>query len=129
MDWLKNFMKGRYGADHLMFVLIVLYWPFTLAARFTQFTWLNYIASILIFTALFRYLSRNIPRRLAENRKLLSIWYAIRRGAVFSEKSKTDQNHRLFTCPGCGQNLRVPAGKGKITIRCPKCSKTFDKNT
>ena len=38
----------------------------------------------------------------------------------------------LFTlpnCPGCRQVVRVPRGKGKINIRCPKCNRQFIKKT
>ena len=29
------------------------------------------------------------------------------------------------TCDSCGQHLRVPAGKGNIKVRCPKCQNVF----
>ena len=41
----------------------------------------------------------------------------------------TDKQYRYFRCPGCRQVVRVPRGKGKINIRCPKCSRQFIKKT
>ena len=33
--------------------------------------------------------------------------------------------YKFFTCPGCRNHLRVPRGKGKIQITCPKCGQRF----
>jgi len=32
-----------------------------------------------------------------------------------------DKDHKYFTCKACGTICRVPVGKGKIIITCPKC--------
>ena len=32
-----------------------------------------------------------------------------------------DKEHKYFTCPNCKTVCRVPRGKGKIVITCPKC--------
>lgn len=32
-------------------------------------------------------------------------------------------------CDSCGQRLRVPAGKGTIKVRCPKCTNVFTLHT
>jgi len=36
-----------------------------------------------------------------------------------------DREHRYFDCPKCRQMVRVPRGKGKISITCPKCREKF----
>ena len=40
-----------------------------------------------------------------------------------------DREHRYFDCPKCHQTVRVPKGKGKIAISCPKCREKFVKKT
>lgn len=35
--------------------------------------------------------------------------------------------HKYFLCPNCKQTVRVPRGRGQITITCPKCKQKFDK--
>lgn len=47
----------------------------------------------------------------------------------FFDKLNKDREHRYFRCPKCGQTVRVPRGRGKINIRCPRCNERFIKNT
>lgn len=35
----------------------------------------------------------------------------------------------IIKCPNCDSKLRVPRNKGKISITCPKCSTSFEKDT
>ena len=72
----------------------------------------------LMFWAIFRTFSRNTYRRYQENRKFLMLLARIK-----------DRKHRYFTCPRCRQPVRVPRGKGKIAITCPKCKEKFIKKT
>lgn len=37
--------------------------------------------------------------------------------------------YRYFSCPQCGQSVRIPRGHGKVEITCPKCSAVFQKRT
>ncbi|UJF15445.1 hypothetical protein LZ578_10805 [Jeotgalibaca sp. MA1X17-3] len=39
------------------------------------------------------------------------------------------KTHRFYKCPSCGQKVRVPKGRGKITITCPKCATKFTKKS
>ena len=68
--------------------------------------------------AMFRCFSRNTYQRYRENRKYLMLLDRIK-----------DREHRYFECPKCRQPVRVPRGKGKISITCPKCKEKFVKNT
>ena len=40
-----------------------------------------------------------------------------------------DRQNRYYTCPRCRQTVRVPRGKGKIAITCPRCKERFIKKT
>ena len=83
----------------------------------------------MIGWGLFRMVSRNLPRRRAENAKFMQLagpainWFHLRR------TMHRDKEHRYFRCPRCRQTVRVPKGKGKIAIKCPKCGEKFIKKT
>ena len=115
-------MSGRYGADRLNMVILccglaasVLSYLFAGKAVGTLFWFLSYG---LMIWAIFRALSRNTFKRYQENRKFL----------LFFDRLK-DRNNRYFDCPKCRQTVRVPRGKGKISITCPRCKERFIRKT
>ena len=119
---LRQFMAGRYGTDKLNMTILgvgliacVLATLLPVPLLKLGFTLLSYI---LMFYAIFRSLSRNTYKRYQENRKYL----------LFLQKLK-DKEHRYYDCPRCRQQVRVPRGKGKISIVCPKCKEKFIKKT
>jgi ribosomal protein L37AE/L43A len=76
------------------------------------------LSYVLMFWAIFRMMSRNVYKRYQENRKFLQFFDRIK-----------DRQHRYYDCPKCRQTVRVPRGKGKISITCPKCREKFIKKT
>lgn len=42
---------------------------------------------------------------------------------------RSDKEHRIFRCPNCDQRVRVPRGRGKIEITCPRCGHKFIKRS
>ena len=72
----------------------------------------------LMIWAICRTLSRNTYKRYQENRKFLQIVGRLK-----------DRQNRYFDCPKCHQLVRVPRGKGKISITCPKCGTQFIKKS
>ena len=119
---LRHFMLGRYGTDKLNLAILTCGVICSILSMFFRFAILNMaltaIAYILMGWAIFRMLSRNTYKRYQENRKYLR----------FMERMK-DKEHRYFDCPRCHQSVRVPKGKGKIAITCPKCKEKFIKKT
>ena len=101
---LEQFMQGRYGTDELTKFLMAICLILLLANTFTRQPLLYWLALVLIGYCYFRMFSRNISGRNEENQKYLS-WTA------------------------CGQKIRIPRGKGKICITCPKCRHEFEKRS
>lgn len=121
-DGFRRFMSGRYGTDKLnMFILGagVVICLLNLFIRFAPvnllFTVLSYV---LMIWAIVRTFSRNTYKRYQENRKFL----------LFLDRLK-DRQHKHYHCPKCHQLVRVPKGKGKIAIKCPKCGERFVRKT
>lgn len=119
---LRNFMEGRYGHDKLNMAILVLGVVLCLLAMFMPWAavklGLTVASYVLMLWAMFRCFSRNTYKRYRENRKYLMLLDRIK-----------DRDHRYFECPKCRQPVRVPRGKGKISITCPKCKEKFVKKT
>ena len=119
---LRNFMAGRYGTDRLNMVILSVGLVASLLSVLIQFAPVNLVLFLLsygmMFWAIFRTLSRNTYKRYQENRKFLQLTGRLK-----------DREHRYFDCPKCRQMVRVPRGKGKISITCPRCREKFVKKT
>ena len=89
--------------------------------------WLGWAALIYSY---YRIFSRNIPKRAAENRWFLAQRYAVQqRFASARTRFAQRKVYRYFRCPRCRQQLRVPRGRGRISITCPKCGTSFIKKS
>ncbi len=119
---LRSFMSGRYGTDRLNMAILSV----GLGASLLSVIFPNSALSLVFFIlsygmmiwAIVRSLSRNTYKRYLENRKFLQIVERVK-----------DREHRYFDCPKCRQMVRVPRGKGKISITCPRCREKFVKKT
>ena len=129
-NFLRNFMVGRYGPDHLGMAMIVVSLVLSLLNGIIHFVPLMYISYIIIILAVSRMLSRNIARRRSENDKFIRYWWPIRTKAGRAWANvKHGKTHRFLKCPSCSNTLRVPKGKGKLQITCPKCGERFIRKT
>ena len=127
LEKLRTFFYGRNGFDDLAKLSLVLslvaflicgFWP-----RGFVKTILYILSYAILFYGYFRIFSKNIYKRVAENKKYLG---AVKMAKVRWQQRKT---HKFFRCPKCKTWLRVPKGRKKITITCVKCATKFDKRT
>ena len=123
--WLSRFMAGRYGGDQLNLFLIALYLVLYVVGLFTRILLLELIGTVVLVVSLFRTLSRNVERRRAENARFLQAVRPLQRWWT----SAHDKEHRYFKCPNCGQQMRVPRGKGRITVHCRACGAAFEEKS
>lgn len=128
-DTLQRFMYGRYGNDQLNRFLLILYLAFYLLRLLTKSSLLSGLSTLILILALFRMLSRNLPARRTENAIFLRKAAPVIRWFKLRSTIAKDSAHRYFKCPNCSQQLRVPRGKGKITITCRSCGISFEKTT
>ncbi len=144
----SNFMDGRYGNDQLNSFLTVAALVLLILNLFVSIWFLWYIGIILLVWAIWRSLSRNTARRAVENDRFTGFFSRFRRGGgsqssgsgqssytrqESAERKKAQRQdkryYRYFNCPNCNQKVRVPKGKGKIEITCPKCRTSFIRKT
>lgn len=126
---IRQFLYGRYGSDHLgrflnwAAILIMI-----LGIILTPV--LSWVGMVIWAWGIFRMFSRNHGGRARENAAYLRIVGRVR-GVFRAKKSRFDQreDYRFYKCPACRQKVRVPRGKGKISITCPGCRESFVKKT
>ena len=115
-------MSGRYGTDKLNTTILISGAVICLIAMFIPVAAVKLtlvgIAYFLMFWAIFRCFSRNTYKRYLENKKF-----------ILMKERITDRHHKHFMCPNCHQPVRVPRGKGKICITCPRCKEKFIRKT
>ena len=126
---LQHFMIGRYGQDDLcrfinILVLVILLLGALLLPQLTG------IAFALLIICFFRIFSRNIDKRSQENYAYLKIksnikgWFS-----KYKRRFTERKTHCFFSCPSCKKTLRVPKGKGLLSITCPNCLTVFEKRS
>lgn len=125
-----KFMYGRYGVDSFGKFTVAVAFIFIILANIMDSGILSTLAWACLFYSYFRMFSKNVYKRSSENQLFLAKTAKIR-GWFFKQKNMFAQRktHCIFKCPTCKQKIRVPKGKGRIEIRCPKCNTKFIKKS
>lgn len=125
---LQRFMMGRYGVDAFSRFLMITWIVLWVIDLFINSGTLSLLSLMLLIYTYYRMFSRNIQKRYQENVKYLNIKNKFL-SRLRSEKSvmKQRKTHHIYRCPNCRQKIRIPKGKGRICITCPKCKTEFTK--
>lgn len=139
----------------LLLALVMLILNMIFRSRTSLFYWLVWVFLIITY---FRMFSRNIQKRYDENTRFLQLKekvlgklrggrggnaggsvkdsyryyqnaYDNARAGSGNQTMRSDKEHRIFRCPNCDQRVRVPRGRGKIEITCPRCGHKFIKRS
>lgn len=121
-------MIGRYGYDELSKTLNIvglILWAISILIPF-----IYPIALALVVWSICRTYSKNITKRQIELEKYFNMKHqnkkrSDRRKRMWNER----KTHKYYKCKQCKTYLRVPKGKGKIEISCPKCKTVFIRRT
>ena len=129
-QFMYRFMYGRYGADQFSRFLLVASFVAMILHIILGWRILYYIFLAIIIYNCVRMYSKNIYKRQQE----LAAYLTLKRKfdskfALQKRKWNERHTHRFFACPVCRTTVRVPKGRGKIEITCPKCKNTFIKKS
>ena len=129
-DKLNQFMAGRYGTDALSKYMLGAAVAIMLLNLLLRIPLLNTLVVVIFVLIYVRMFSRDIQKRYAENQKFLALKSRFL-GNVDKKKQNVEQmkTYHIYRCPNCSQKIRIPRGKGKIMITCPKCGHEFQKKS
>ena len=125
---IARFMYGRNGMDQMNVVLLRVYLVVFAAQMVFSLVKVRIGAVIceillwpLMVLILFRMFSKNLCKRQVENGKFMNWLWSVKNKNAGAKARHADKDHKYFTCKQCKAICRVPVGKGKIIITCPKC--------
>lgn len=132
-NFLSRLMYGRYGSDVLNLFLLVAGLLFYFLGLLIPVQLVSTLCKLLSFLAVgltaFRMWSRDYTRRREENDRFVQFVSPMVQNFQRRRAQRRDKDHAYFRCPSCGQTLRVPRGKNKISITCRNCGTVFQKKT
>lgn len=132
---LARFMYGRNGVDQLGLSLVWMCLGLNILSALLSkpvpvvATVLYWVSMALWVYVLFRMLSKDVYKRREENSKWLNLRWRLKSGYSEAKTRHADKEHKYFTCKSCKTICRVPVGKGKIVITCPKCGTQIQAKT
>lgn len=127
---IRLFMAGRYGVDELTRFILLFNCFLMVLSLLIRSNILNSICILLIVLCYIRILSKNHSLRYKENQIYLKYRNRLYpKIARINYKIKQRIHYHIYKCPSCKQKIRIPRGKGKISITCPKCRMEFIKHS
>lgn len=137
---MQNYMQGRNGSDDLgraSLIAAMILLAISLVFNFIDYSisWtFSTISLVFIIYSFFRMVSPNLEARRRENAGWVKAWTRVslpvkRFRTRCVEWKRYHKDYRIYTCEKCGQSLRVPKGKGKVKVTCPKCRTSFVKKS
>ena len=127
---LRQFMIGRYGTDGLNQFLSIASLVLLLIAIISRVSLFTYLGAALLIFCYYRTFSRNISKRTEENYKFYTLKDRVdNKFKGWKEQWANRKVYHYYRCPQCRQKLRVPRGRGRIQISCPRCGPQFIKKS
>jgi len=124
---LDKWFDGRCGLDELGTAFCLVAVLLILINLFAKQQWLLWLALAALAYVLWRMSSKNLERRRQENAAFMRRLGPARKWLKNPVATAQDEaTHVRLTCPTCGQVVRVPRGKGRIRVTCPKCKGKFE---
>lgn len=133
---LADVMSRRCGLDELNSFIMLVGFVFVLISLFSGKSIFTLFGLLFVILCYVRVFSKKLDRRRKENAIYLRymggvVTWCRKVSLILRMQVRTwkDKEYAYFVCGTCGQIVRVPKGKNKISIRCPKCGTSFVKRT
>ncbi|MBO7674417.1 MAG: zinc ribbon domain-containing protein [Atopobiaceae bacterium] len=124
---LAEWLRGRNGTDELSTCALVLAVVLVGLNILLRSFVVSVIALVLMAYAWWRMSSKNLEARENENGVFVESLGPLRPWIRNPAKAMAEARaYKHIKCPECGQRVRVPRGKGKVRITCPKCRHTYE---
>lgn len=123
------FMQGRYGNDKLNNFILIIAAILYVINLFARSSIMIVLILLLVALVIFRAFSKNITKRIYENRRFTDIFGTV--GDFFKRqymRVRDFKTHRYIRCPYCKAQLRLKKRTGVQQIHCPRCGEDFKKN-
>lgn len=120
---LRAFFSGRNGIDDLGKTILWGALIIMVVSTLLGLGLLYIVGMVLLCYVYIRAFSRNLEKCRRQNAKYLS-WRNFRK-----QRFQQRKTHKFYRCAKCKQKLRVPKGKGRLSITCPNCGERFEKKT
>lgn len=129
-DWqrrLSEWLRGRQGPDDLAVFSVNLAIVIVLVNVFARTGWLGWVGLALVAYAMFRIQSRNLGARARENEAFLRALGPVRPWVQNPRAAWAElRAYKHVRCTSCRQRVRVPRGKGRLRVTCPRCKTKFE---
>jgi len=127
---IRRLMQGRYGVDELSKMMVYASFFVMIVGSFAKNPYINLAGFMIIIYSYSRIFSKNQRLCSAQNLKYMQLRDSfLRKISNQIQIMKLSKTYRVYSCPGCKQLVRVPKGKGRIEVKCPKCGTRFSKNS
>ena len=127
-------MQGRNGVDQFSrftmgVALVAIVLTLFTGTRSGIGAFLDLFGMAAIVYTYFRIFSKNISKRYQENQKYLQATDKLKARFQKAQPMMSQRkDYHIYSCPGCGQKIRIPRGGfKKVEIECPKCHTKFIK--
>ena len=124
----RHTLRVRYGVTNTTLVLLIAAIVCSTLARYSGFVPLSIVTFVLLVLAIMTARGiklKDIPAKLGG--VFGKFGGKVKSNAFAGKTRRADTEHKYYHCPQCSKMLRVPKGKGKIAISCPKCKEKFIK--
>ena len=124
---LASFMYGRYGVDKLYWFLFVIWALLSIVNTFIGSALLYFAGLFVLAYQFFRVFSKNISKRSRENQRFLRFFESTKSFLLLQVSRIRDIGKKRYRrCKNCKAVLRLPIKRGKKSVKCPKCNRTFE---